>query len=294
MKIKIFCIITLLLSFGFINAQNESIIAGIYDSTMTYFDIDPDTVILTEQYPGGTTYYDLDINHDEVTDYQLEIDYVESSHFGGDIAIVIIPNHQNEVVYHRIDSTVINLHPPEVVKPFDYGESINNSYEYSTKPATLFFKIWRYDKQSQFHRDFFYSIDDWMEQGEKYMGIRMEIDTSLVYGWVKIELLKNIWRVVVMEYALAIKSDPSVIDSKNEKMIRIYPNPFEEILKINIPQNNSDLKVEIVDMFGHIRMTRLYSNQKELEINTTNLNKGFYILRVTTGNEIYNSRIIKK
>ncbi|MGV0924263.1 T9SS type A sorting domain-containing protein [Empedobacter tilapiae] len=76
-------------------------------------------------------------------------------------------------------------------------------------------------------------------------------------------------------------------DELNKKEIKIYPNPIQDVLSIQT--NDKINSVEIFDLTGK---SILKSSEKK--INTQNLAKGVYIVKVKTTNQEISQKIIKK
>ncbi|MCB0806866.1 MAG: T9SS type A sorting domain-containing protein, partial [Bacteroidales bacterium] len=91
---------------------------------------------------------------------------------------------------------------------------------------------------------------------------------------------------------LTIKSEYGV-DEINSQLINIYPNPFTESFILEIEPGFQ--KLEICDINGVINFTKELDqpNQKYLEIETGNLNRGIYILTITTKDKKLIKKIVK-
>lgn len=76
----------------------------------------------------------------------------------------------------------------------------------------------------------------------------------------------------------------------------IYPNPFTDIVNIQVPENISgNYTLSVIDLSGriiHSESNRL--NGKILTYDGTSLNPGIYILKIESNNDIIVERIIKK
>jgi len=59
---------------------------------------------------------------------------------------------------------------------------------------------------------------------------------------------------------------------------KIYPNPFDDFIKISSNKNNPNT-ISLYDMLGNCIITQNYSNSL-ITINTTNLNRGVYIIKI--------------
>lgn len=77
------------------------------------------------------------------------------------------------------------------------------------------------------------------------------------------------------------------ISEMNTTVFRIFPNPANNILNIELKENGSAEKIEIYDMLGNVVMQQNISAKGNIaNINVANLNNGFYIIKVF-GNKGY-------
>jgi len=77
------------------------------------------------------------------------------------------------------------------------------------------------------------------------------------------------------------------------KVLHVYPNPFTNILNIELLDSyNGELKVELINTIGEVVYQKII-NQRNFLINTKQLEKGFYILKITHDSVAYQKKIIK-
>lgn len=74
----------------------------------------------------------------------------------------------------------------------------------------------------------------------------------------------------------------------NEDQIKIYPNPAQDILNIEL-KNKQSFEVIISDIEGRV----LYSDYDESQIKLQKLNSGTYFITLRVQNNYYNYQIIK-
>jgi uncharacterized delta-60 repeat protein len=71
----------------------------------------------------------------------------------------------------------------------------------------------------------------------------------------------------------------------------IYPNPVKDIININLQGRNTSLEYVIYDMSGKkITSNKLLENK----IDVSSLSKGIYILKIKTGEKIFENKFIKQ
>ena len=74
----------------------------------------------------------------------------------------------------------------------------------------------------------------------------------------------------------------------------ISPNPFKDILSINVTQlESTTFNLNIYDRFGNNKYTKLISS-KDRYIDLSYLKKGIYYLTITSGKKLISRVIIKE
>ncbi len=84
-------------------------------------------------------------------------------------------------------------------------------------------------------------------------------------------------------------------ESQINTIVNVYPNPVLNKLSIEIPNNvNEDFEIELFDITGRSVKSKTYSNQKKIDVNIGDLNKGIYILRIRAKGINQSIKVIKK
>ncbi len=85
------------------------------------------------------------------------------------------------------------------------------------------------------------------------------------------------------------------VDEPEVKWIRLYPNPVDESLHYELPdqQNEPFHSLEITDIFGRA-VVKVPFPQNKGELNLSDLPSGTYMVRVKTDNEVMISKILKR
>jgi frataxin-like iron-binding protein CyaY len=93
---------------------------------------------------------------------------------------------------------------------------------------------------------------------------------------------------------IKVASNQEVIEQENLKtnVIYILPNPNNGIFKISL-NDVSDGTIQITDLFGFTIYKFDFKNQTEFEMNMQEKSKGIYIVKVTSGEQVFTSKIIK-
>ena len=84
--------------------------------------------------------------------------------------------------------------------------------------------------------------------------------------------------------------EPSAINSASANNINIYPSPAINSLTFegNIAQNAS---IEVVSLAGQVVLSTALINNK---VDVSNLNSGVYILKISSNQHVYTSKLVKK
>ncbi len=76
---------------------------------------------------------------------------------------------------------------------------------------------------------------------------------------------------------------------KNEQECRIFPNPFSGIIRIKYPQS-----IDAVEILNGIGQPVFSKNHPGNELDLSFLPNGFYVLRTTSGNEVFQQKIVRQ
>ncbi len=134
-----------------------------------------------------------------------------------------------------------------------------------------------------------------------FVGFRMQIGNDYYYGYMTIQV-SSTSGVTLIEYVYSNKPNEPVTAgtnclnvgiSKNEaiNMPVIYPNPSSHIIHIKNMDTKTISQLVIIDVIG-----RKVLEQKEntSEIHIEHLNKGMYLLQITSEGKTYSSKFIKE
>jgi len=101
--------------------------------------------------------------------------------------------------------------------------------------------------------------------------------------------------VNITKIAKIYTNNPNYIaDNKQFKNIKIYPNPVNDLLKIDFDKINIDLEINIYDIVGKNIYSANEKNIESLNINTSELKTGIYFLKIKTDNNILNYKFVKE
>lgn len=276
------------ISFFTANAQKTGIIAGMNNDSVYYFDI-PDTTI-----PGNSNNFYLDLDADGINDFRFKYSYSQGTG-NRSSSITIDPYRDNEVCYYRVDTQYIdstNFICRNVAKPFNSGEVIHGAYSFDT--ATTW--INGYESGVYGHLEG-YNIDDWLGIGDRNIGLKMSIHDTMVYAWIKVNIFFD-WGVdyiTIKECAYAKKKTTEIFEELSENSsIKLYPNPVENNLYIELPKYKAQINASIYNLDGVKVETHSFQNKKNLHFKTDHLTPGVYIIAIENGKDVSYSRFVKK
>ena len=75
-------------------------------------------------------------------------------------------------------------------------------------------------------------------------------------------------------------------------MIKIYPNPFKNILNISASEEISS--IQMIDLSGRLLVDKKITSEFTSQINISNIISGNYILIIKTTSGIYEEMILKR
>lgn len=96
--------------------------------------------------------------------------------------------------------------------------------------------------------------------------------------------------IVVTDYAIGSRSTSQKENELSQNAISLYPNPFVNFIRLST-ENKMDLEVDVYSISGELLISEKMSSDEPL--NTTELSKGTYILRIKSKEETIVQRMIK-
>lgn len=94
-------------------------------------------------------------------------------------------------------------------------------------------------------------------------------------------------------YKIIDTSTTGINSNEKPEIANAYPNPFTDFLKVQLKNKQIEARIELSSLKGKV----VYSERTSLQtarIFTKNLTPGVYLLKVTTANETYVKKVIKK
>jgi hypothetical protein len=84
-------------------------------------------------------------------------------------------------------------------------------------------------------------------------------------------------------------------NSENNMSFSVYPNPSYDFVKISLNNNTEKSTINVIDYLGRVVYSQdIPQNEKEITINTTNLEKGSYVVEIMSNQTKLSKKIIVK
>lgn len=100
------------------------------------------------------------------------------------------------------------------------------------------------------------------------------------------------------DYRIDLNADPnntkSMLKEKiQQKNIQVSPNPSNGVFVVSLDKVRSG-SVQVNDINGKIVFEKPFSNEKEISVNIHSLPSNTYIVKVSSGNEVFTQKVIKR
>jgi len=245
-----------------------------------YVDIIPDAVLYPPSRTDSTFKYFIDINNDSIQDYEFILSWCTTYILNHSLISI-------QIQFNSYNNSLINN------KPAMAGDTIpNNSSIY-----------W-------FANDLIdcNNLGMWYNQpnsnnGDKYLVLKIKIDTSYHYGWLRANNAPDSF--ILKDYAYNISPDESIIagdtnfisssiynNSADDKSIKIFPNPTNDKFTIQLGNKDVSYNLEILNTLGQVVLNKQITNPVE-QIDISGEAAGVYFVKVQTNNNTVVKKIIK-
>ncbi len=87
---------------------------------------------------------------------------------------------------------------------------------------------------------------------------------------------------------------PAGINKLSDAGIKIYPNPSNGIFNLEIGNEYSNCKIQLIDLAGRVLYEEVLNNINQHQLNLKDLKQGVYIINLNVDNKQYNERLIIK
>jgi len=224
-------------------AQNNFIVCGKPNIENDIFTDIADTLI----YPilsggaGGSCNFYIDLDENGQSD--LKINTTAYASAGGGAQYITLSSINNQVKIALGETQVDSF--PEIDMP---GDPVWTYFFYTNIP-----KVFNYndtvDQRYDFCDSIFYlgrsqggyftiTSGDWVNIGEKYVGVSMQVNDVTLYGWILVEVT-NYSRVIVKEFACNKNPYIGIVPGATAQAFDLYPNPAKNEVCIKLKGENA-------------------------------------------------------
>ncbi len=87
--------------------------------------------------------------------------------------------------------------------------------------------------------------------------------------------------------------DPESITQVNQVGVSIFPNPFADRLIIDLGNDSGFKRLRLSSITGKVVMEENIQNQSVVDLNTSGLVKGHYVLTLISDEEVISRKVVK-
>ncbi|MBO4503575.1 MAG: C10 family peptidase [Bacteroidales bacterium] len=87
-------------------------------------------------------------------------------------------------------------------------------------------------------------------------------------------------------------NSPEAVEDFEEDDIALYPNPSHDWVRIVLPELQEDVRVLVYDVMGRVVYQNNFSANEVIELNTSNLNSGFYTVICQSPNKRFEKKMV--
>jgi hypothetical protein len=81
----------------------------------------------------------------------------------------------------------------------------------------------------------------------------------------------------------------------NDLFATVYPNPFEQSVSISFEEDiKKDISLLVFDIAGKLVFSKIYEPSKYIQLNLSDISSGSYLLKISSNNKLFNTKLIKK
>jgi len=272
-------------------AQNNFIVCGIPDLDRdTYNDIN-DTTIQPYHVKSGSWYnrYNFDMDGNGGLDVKIRTTEWENAGGGGNnTQLLYLTNNIKFAFGEQLVDTIYYFNPPQIQyynfpKTFNYNDTIDSRYNFLQSDMFL----------AVIGGPGFYFIyhPGWLNLGEKYIGISMEKNDVMLYGYILVEVT-GYSRVIIKEFAMNINPYVGIEPGKTNQVFEMYPNPAsnEVFIKQSNQNTGNPAVFSLYDISGKM-VFQATSVPEDGHIALPALAKGLYVAEFEVDGQRYSKKL---
>ncbi|MGB1039186.1 MAG: T9SS type A sorting domain-containing protein, partial [Bacteroidia bacterium] len=116
------------------------------------------------------------------------------------------------------------------------------------------------------------------------------------YGYVDLEAARDqeaCYRLRQVDYDGAYEwTEMRCLSWASSSEVSVYPNPANDVIKVQVTKTRDIVKVELMDAAGKIVETREARGDEPIEMRTSDISQGVYFIRVHTGSQVETKRVV--
>lgn len=201
------------------------------------------------------------------------------------------------------------LTPPYYIifdNAIDEGDEIGEDldfYDASIQQLTRYWGVKDFPSAGSTY-DFFGNVfgvtyGSWVGEGEKFLGVKFEIDGNTHYGWVRMEVDDDYLTTTIMDFAYNGEADASldagVVSSIGDNTIdasKITSYSFGKTINIAVNNLNAEsATVKVVNALGQVVYTDAL-NQNGMQISLDKAAQGIYTVHIEADGSVYNNKLM--
>lgn len=251
--------------------QNRLLIAGDSTSSAVVFHNIPD-ITFVENWSDYEE--NIDINENGIDDIKFESIY--QSHTT-EISYAIRATPINECWFAEKDTSTYSQ-----LKVFNNGDSIDNRCFWSNCCSQSLISKWTSNMPPAGTS---YG-GAWLNQSNKYLGVRYIENQDTLYAWVEL----TGWKVGLRIQSYAnMKNSSDIVEEIND--FRIYPNPANEFITIEISEPVTESYIAILGITGQV-LIKYNINKALTQIDISHMKRGIYFVQLVNSEKVYSLKKI--
>lgn len=242
---------------------------------MVYTDVIPDTVV--NKVLLNIEHYQLDLNNDNVVDFDLKLFYYYSSYQSDRMTILKVSPASGNAVMDNVQTS-----------PFYHFALANNAGQPINAAQTwgsAYNEILARRQQSTIYSDI---IGNWAGISDKYLGFKFQIGSATHFGWARLSVDSLVDNFTLKDYAYDSVANESffaglitAINQPSNDLSKVIV--FNNELKIFSSGQSNSFLLKIFSIEGKQMMNEI-EFVKQIKINLNDLPTGLYLLKLQDEN----------
>ncbi|HEY3371805.1 MAG TPA: T9SS type A sorting domain-containing protein [Prolixibacteraceae bacterium] len=263
-------------------AQQQSFFAGQADGNVIYTNIEPDKKLSYNENP-----YRIDLDRNGINDFEITRTFIQGPAMSQFNSTTIAGINKNKIIYNTMPNPETNSRCDtfKIVRKFNFGDPINTLKDSSKEVKIEYASL--SDRGNC-------EANLWRDIEPKYIGVILNRNDSLLYGWLKVDFSFGV--MIVMEYGINIKGVTQIQNKQSGNLIKLFPNPAMDFVQLFIPfaMNGNHYKLSLFNSSG-IKVIDKKINQTNFKLDLSKFSAGIYFVEVSDYNTVYfNQKITKK